>query len=341
MTTQEPTTSDADLSTSYLGLDLRSPIVASASPLGRDLGSLAALEAAGVGAVVLPSLYEEEIEQDARTLQAMLHQGAEAFVEAATYIPEMDEYRTGPTPYLRHLEAAVETLSIPVIGSLNGVTPGGWIEYAAMMGDAGAAAIELNPYLVAADPTVTPDELERRLVELVTQICAEVEVPVSVKLSPWFSALANLAMQLVEAGASGLVMFNRFVQPDIDLDALAVVDDVHLSSPAEILLPLRWTALLRDQLDCSLALSGGVHDGDAAAKSVLVGADAVMTTSALLRHGPGFASAIRDGLSARLAQHGYTSVSEARGAMSAGNVPEAESYERAWYRHALTHYHES
>jgi dihydroorotate dehydrogenase (fumarate) len=334
----DTTTTPVDLSTTYLGLDLRSPIVASASPLGRDLGSLAALEAAGVGAVVLPSLYEEEIEQDARTLQTMLHQGADAFVEAATYIPEMDEYRTGPTPYLRHLEAAVDQLSIPVIGSLNGTTPGGWIEYAAMMGDAGAAAVELNPYLVAADPAVTPDEMERRLVELVTQVCAEVEVPVAVKLSPWFSALANLARLLVDAGAAGLVMFNRFVQPDIDLDALAVVDDVHLSTPAELLLPMRWTALLRDQVDCSLALSSGVHDGDGATKAVLVGADVVMTTSALLRHGPEHASTIGEGLAARLAQHGYSSVTEARGAMSAGNVPDPESYERAWYRHALTHY---
>ncbi len=329
---------DFDLHTDYLGLELASPVVASSSPLGRDMDSLRDLEAAGAGAVVLPSLYEEEVEQDAQTLQNLLHQGADAFVEAATYIPEMDEYRTGPTPYLRHLEAAVEALAIPVIGSLNGITPGGWTEYAAMMGDSGAAAIEVNPYLVAADPTVTPDEVERRLIDLVSQVCAAVEVPVAVKLSPWWSALANLAGLLVEAGASGLVLFNRFVQPDIDLDNLSVVDDVNLSSPAEILLPMRWTALLRDQVDCSIALSGGVHDGDAAAKAVLVGADVAMSTSALLRHGPGFASVIRDGLARRLTNHGYESIRQARGAMSAGNVPDPETFERAWYRHALTTY---
>jgi len=329
-----------DESTSYLGLELTSPLVASSSPLGRDLDSLRDLENAGVGAVVLPSLYEEEIEQDARTLQMLLHQGADTFVEAATYIPEVDEYRTGPKPYLRHLEAAVEALSIPVLASLNGTTPGGWTEYAAMMADSGAAAIELNPYQVAADASLTPDEHERQILELTEQVVASVEVPVSVKLSPWWSALANLATRLVEAGASGLVLFNRFVQPDIDLDTLTVVDHVKLSTPAEILLPLRWTALLRDHVPCSIALSGGVHDGDAVAKALLAGADVVMTTSALLRHGPGHAAAMRRGLGERLASHGYESVGEARGAMSAGNVPDPEAFERAWYRHALTSYHD-
>ncbi len=329
-----------DESTSYLGLDLTSPLVASSSPLGRDVDNLRDLENAGVGAVVLPSLYEEEIEQDARTLQMLLHQGADAFVEAATYIPEVDEYRTGPTPYLRHLEAATEALSIPVLASLNGTTPGGWTEYAAMMADSGAAAIELNPYQVAADASLTPDEHERQILELTEQVVSSVEVPVSVKLSPWWSALANLATRLVEAGASGLVLFNRFVQPDIDLDTLTVVDHVKLSTPAELLLPLRWTALLRDRLPCSIALSGGVHDGDAATKALLAGADVVMTTSALLRHGPGHAASMRRGLRERLVSHGYGSVGEARGAMSAGNVPDPEAFERAWYRHALTSYHD-
>ncbi|MGI9577300.1 MAG: dihydroorotate dehydrogenase-like protein, partial [Microthrixaceae bacterium] len=327
-----------DETTTYLGLELATPLVASASPLTRDLDSMRDLEANGVGAVVLPSLYEEEVEQDARTLQMLLHQGAEAFVEAATYIPEVDEYRTGPTPYLRHLEAAVDALSIPVLGSLNGTTPGGWTEYAAMMADSGAAAIELNPYQVAADAALTPAGHEQRVLELTEQVVASVEVPVSVKLSPWWSALANLATRLVEAGSAGLVLFNRFVQPDIDLDTLTVVDHVKLSAQSEILLPMRWTALLRDQLPCSLALSGGVYDGDDAAKALLAGADAVMTTSALLRHGPGRAATIRRGLVERLGSHGYESVNEARGAMSAGNVPDPEAFERAWYRHALTSY---
>ena len=327
-----------DESTRYLGLELGSPVVASASPLGRDLDSLRDLEAAGAGAVVLPSLYEEEIREDAETLVMLLHQGAGAFVEAATYIPEVDEYRTGPAPYLRHLEATVDALSIPVIGSLNGTTPGGWTEYAAMMADSGAAAIELNPYAVAADASVEPGEYERRLVELTEKVVATVAIPVSVKLSPWWSALANLADSLVAAGACGLVLFNRFVQPDIDLDTLEVVDEVRLSNPSEILLPLRWTGLLRDRLDCSIALSGGVHDGDGAAKALLAGADVAMTTSALLRRGPGHVATIRRELAERLSAHGYESTDQARGAMSAGKVPDPDAFERAKYRHALTSY---
>jgi dihydroorotate dehydrogenase (fumarate) len=324
-----------DLTTTYLDLDLRCPIVASAGPLGRDLDAVAALEEAGVGAIVLPSLFEEQVRADAVLLQQLMAQGSGSFVEAATYIPEVDEYRTGPTPYLRHLTAVRDQVSIPVIASLNGTSPGGWIEYASMMADAGASAIELNPYLVAADPMVDAATVDARLVDLVAKVCAAVEVPVAVKLSPWMSALANLATRLEDAGAAGLVLFNRFVQPDIDLDTLTVVDAVHLSTPSALLLPLRWCALLRDRLACSLALSGGVHDGDAAAKAVLCGADVVMSTSALLRHGPAFASSIRDGMVARLEAHDYVSLRQARGALSAGNAPRAEDYERAHYVHAL------
>jgi dihydroorotate dehydrogenase (fumarate) len=325
-----------DLATTYLGLSLSSPVVGSASPLWWDLEAMRAAQDAGIGAIVLPSLYEEEIEREAHQLQRLLAQGSGAFVEAASYLPELEEYRTGPVPYLRHLEAAATTLAVPVIGSLNGVTPGGWLEYSAMMADAGAAAVELNPYLVAADPGVGAAEVEDRLVELVAEVVAEVRVPVAVKLSPWFSALAELALRLVGAGAAGLVLFNRFVQPDVDLDRLAIVDAVHLSTPSELLLPLRWVALLRDRVGCSLALSGGVHSGDDAAKAVLVGADAVMATSVLLERGPGHVASLVAGLSDRLGGHGYTSATQARGAMSAHNVAEPEAYERAWYRHALT-----
>jgi dihydroorotate dehydrogenase (fumarate) len=327
-----------DLAATYLGLPLTSPLVGSASPLWWDLEAMRAAQDAGMGAIVLPSLYEEEIEREAHQLQRLLAQGSGAFVEAATYLPELEEYRTGPAPYLRHLELAATTLTVPVIGSLNGVTPGGWLEYSTMMAEAGAAAVELNPYLVAADPAVSAAEVEDRLVELVAQVVSEVGVPVAVKLSPWFSALANLAVRLVRAGAAGLVLFNRFVQPDVDLDRLTTVDDVRLSTPAELLLPLRWVALLRDRVDCSLALSGGVHSGDDAAKAVLVGADAVMATSVLLERGPDHVASLVAGLRSRLTAHGYTSVGQARGAMSAHNVAEPEAYERAWYHHALTHW---
>jgi dihydroorotate dehydrogenase (fumarate) len=325
-----------ELRSRYLGLDLASPVVGSASPLWWDLDAMRSAQDAGIGAIVLPSLYEEEIERDAQELQRLLHQGAGTFVEAATYLPEVDEYRTGPTPYLRHLEAAADALEVPVIGSLNGVTPGGWLEYSAMMAGAGAAAIELNPYVVAADPQLSALDVEQRLVELVAEVVAEVEVPVAVKLSPWFSALTDLAVRLVEAGAAGLVLFNRFVQPDVDLDRLVIVDHVHLSTPSELLLPLRWVALLRDRVDCSLALSGGVHSGDDATKALLVGSDVVMVTSALLASGPDHVEVLIEGMLQRLTGHGYTSVAQARGAMSAGNVAEPEAYERAWYRHALT-----
>jgi dihydroorotate dehydrogenase (fumarate) len=327
-----------DLTTTYLGLTLGSPLVPSSSPLGHDLDKLAAAEEAGAGAVILPSLFEEQIEQDAHTLQRLLHQGADSFVEAATYFPEVDEYRTGPTPYLRHLEAARDRLEVPVIASLNGVSSGGWTRYADLLEQAGASALELNTYLVAADPAVGGADVEQRLVDLVSQVCQTVDIPVAVKLSPWFSALAQLATRLISVGASGLVLFNRFMQPDVDLDTLTIVDDLQLSTGADLALPLRWCALLRPHVTCSIGLTSGVHNGDAAAKAVLVGADTVMVASALLEHGPAYLSQISTGLVRRLEHHGYTAIDQARGALSADNAPDAERFERAHYLHAITHY---
>ena len=327
-----------DLRTTYLGLDLSCPVVPSASPIGRNLDLLRRAVAAGAGAVVLPSLFEEQVRDDAVELQRLLHQGAGTFVEAATYFPEVGEYRTGPTPYLRHLEAAVEALEVPVIASLNGTSPGGWTRYARAQQDAGASAIELNTYSVAADPSDTSADLERRLLELVAEVCAAVSVPVAVKLSPSYTALAHLAQQLVAAGASGLVLFNRFLQPDIDLDALDIVDEAHLSHPGDLLTPLRWCALLRPRLGCSLALTSGVHDGDAVTKAILVGADVAMSASALLRHGPEYVGVLREGLEHRLTEHGYVSVAQARGALSAGNAPDPDAFERTHYVQALTRY---
>jgi dihydroorotate dehydrogenase (fumarate) len=328
-----------DLTTTYLGRRLRSPLVASSSPLGRDLDQLRAMVDAGVGAVVLPSLFEEQVTTDAVTLQQMLHQGAFGFAESpGTMFPEVGGYGTGPDPYVRHLAAAAEALDVPVIASLNGVSVGGWTRYARLQQDAGAAAIELNPYVVAADPAVTGSEVDDRLVDLVAEVCSLVEVPVAVKLSPSHSALANLAVRLVDAGAAGLVLFNRFLQPDVDLDRLDVVDEAHLSGPGDLLAPLRWCALLREHVPGSLALTSGVHDGDAATKAMLVGADVAMVASALLRHGPGFAATILDGLERRLDQLGYTSVAQAHGALAAHRAPDPEAYERAHYVHALTGY---
>jgi dihydroorotate dehydrogenase (fumarate) len=327
-----------DLRTTYLGLGLRSPVVPSASPIGRDVDLLRRAADAGAGAVVLPSLFEEQVQADARDLLRLLSQGAGSFVEAATFFPEVGEYRTGAVPYLRHLEATVAAVDVPVIASLNGTTPGGWTRYAVQQAEAGAAAIELNAYQVAADPDETSAEVEQRLVDLVAQVCSQVDVPVAVKLSPWYSALGHLCRRLVATGAAGLVLFNRFVQPDVDLDTLEVVDRVHLSDPAELAQPLRWCALLRDRVDVSLAVSSGVHDGDGAAKAVLVGADVVMTASALLRHGPEHVGTILDGLRSRLAGLGYESLAQARGALSAGNAPDPDAFERAHYITALTRY---
>lgn len=329
---------DPDLRTTYLGLDLVSPVVASSSPVTGDPDRLRRVEAAGAGAVVLPSLFEEQIVHEALEVDRMLSTGAEAFGEAAGYFPELDTYNTGPDRYLTELEAARAALGIPVIASLSATSAGSWVHYAKLLESAGAQALELNVYVVAADPTVTGAEVEDHLVELIADVSGALDVPVAVKLGPYYSSLAHLAGRLVAAGAAGLVLFNRFYGPDLDLDTLEVVPTLALSEPNELRLPLRWIALLAGRVDASLAATTGIHDAAAVAKVLLAGADVAMMASALLHAGPEHVAVVLDGLRAWMAEHEYESVAQLKGSASQQGVPDPGAYERANYLHALTSY---
>lgn len=324
-----------DLATRYLGLELAHPVVASAGPLTGRIETLVQLEEAGAAAVVLPSLFEEDIERASRRIDAILTQGTESFGEALTYLPEVPDLAVGPDRYLELVSEASSLLSIPVIASLNGTTTGGWVRYAKTLADAGADAIELNAYFVAADPDQSAADVERRYLELVEAVREAVTIPLAVKMSPYLSALAHTAVQLDAAGADGLVLFNRFYQPEIDLETLDVSPTLDLSMPGELRLPLRWVALLAGRVGCSLALSSGVHTSYDVVKAVLAGADAVMSTSALLLHGPSHVTVLRDGLATWLAEREYVSVAEARGSVSRRAVADPDAYERANYLEVL------
>ena len=326
----------ANLSTRYLGLDLASPVVPSASPMGQRNETLRALQEAGAGAVVLPSLFEEQVEHEELQLHGVLDLVADAHPEALTYLPEFEDYTTGADAYLRHLEASARELEIPVIASLNGVSVGGWVTQAKRIQEAGAAALELNVYFIAADPDETADAVERRYVELVEAVRAEISIPLAVKIGPFFSSVGHMAHRLVAAGADGLVLFNRFMQPDIDLEALTVQPSLHLSSSQELLLPLRWIAILRDRIHASLALTTGVHTAQDALKGLLVGADVVMMASALLHEGPGHVRTVLDGIATWMDERGYASVDELRGSMSMRSVPNPVAFARANYARLVT-----
>ena len=324
-----------DLSTTYLGLRLHSPIVASASPITGDPRRWERLEQAGAGAIVLPSLFEEQIEREAFAIDSTLELGNEVYGEALSYLPTFDDYDVGPARHLALVEQARERLSIPVIASLNGSTPGGWVHYARHLENAGAQAIELNLYDVITDPLQSAADVERRYVELVEEVRAEVKVPLAVKLSPWFTALPNFAMALQNAGVDGLVLFNRLYQPDIDLDSLDVVPRLQLSTQAEAKLPLHWIGILRSITTCSLAATTGVHEGADALKLLLVGADVAMTASALLRHGPERIVAMLGWIRNWMTEREYDSVDQLKGSVSQGNVPDPEVYQRANYYQVL------
>ena len=323
-----------DLTTTYLGLELTSPLVASAGPLTGNLETLERLAAAGAGAVVLPSLFEEDVADAARERQRIFSQGTEAFAEALTYLPEPE----GADDLDRHLELVAEAktrLDVPVIASLNGTTRGGWIRYASDLVDAGADALELNVYRVGANPDDTAASLEVELLRLVRAVRDEISVPLAVKISPFFTAVSHFVSQVASAGADGVVCFNRFYQPDLDLESLAVAPTLDLSTSAELRLPLRWIALLAGRVPCSLALSTGVHTPEDAVKALLAGADVVMATSSLLVHGPEHLGTMLRGMTAWLEEHEYESVAQARGSVSARSVSEPAAYERANYRQVL------
>ena len=324
-----------DLSTTYLGLALRSPLIASAGPVTGSPAMWQRLEDAGAAAIVLPSLFEEEIEHDASFAAFTAEHGTDQFGEALSFLPALDMPDVGPSRHLALVEQARERLSIPVIASINGTTPGGWVRYAKHLADAGAHAIELNVYDVVADPTISSEEIERRYVELVEEVRAEISIPLAVKLGPWFTALAHFAARLDAVGVDGLVLFNRLYQPDIDLDTLEVVPRLVLSTSAESRLPLHWIANLHGEVRCSLAATSGVHDGADALKLLLAGADAVMATSALLRHGPEHLVAIERFIREWMVERDYESVAQLRGSVSRGNVPDPQVYERANYYRVL------
>lgn len=328
-----------DLSTDYLGLELRSPLVASASPLTGRLDGLEALEAAGIGAVVLPSVFEEQLEHEQREVDRYLGLGADAHPEATFgYAPMLDRHNFGSDRYLDLVTQAKQAMNAPVIASINGSTPGGWVEWTRMLADAGADAVELNVYQVAGDASRSGADVEAQTLRVVSSVAEAVDVPVAVKIAPYWSSFSHMAQRLVDAGAQGLVLFNRFFQPDIDLDTLAVERHLSLSTSDEKGLSLMWVAILHGRLDTSLAATTGVHTHQDALKLLLAGANVVMTTSALLRHGPQHARGIIDGIHHWALEREYASVRQLTGSVSQSSVADPAAFERANYLEALTRF---
>jgi len=324
-----------DLSTTYLGLQLRSPLVASSGPLTAKIDSLRALEQAGIAAVVLPSLFEEQVDHEERQADRLGELGSDSNPEATGYFPDMADYESVADRYLRHVEGANKALQIPVIASLNGVTPGGWVRYARLLEMAGADALELNLYGVAADIDVTGSKIEDEQVELVALVRASLSIPLAVKIGPYYSSLGHVASRLTQAGADGLVLFNRFYQPDIDPKTRKVTPSLVLSSSAELRLPLRWAAILSGRVEASLAVTTGVHTGADAARCLLAGADVAMMASALVENGPEHVATVERELVAWAADSGFESVAQLRGSVSQRNVADPSAFERANYMAAL------
>lgn len=326
-----------DLRTRYLGLDLRSPIVASSSPLTGAADTARLVEEAGAAAIVLPSLFEEEILNEEIQLNRSLEAGSDQFAEALDYFPNIEAFAGVGDRYLSRLERVKSQSAVPVIGSLNATTRGGWVRYARLMQDAGADALELNLYRVAADPGRTAADMEAADLDLIAAVRGSVSIPLAIKLSPFYSAFAGFAGRAVEQGADGLVLFNRFYQPDLDLDTFDVVTRVDLSRPSDLRLPMRWIAILRPQLPASvsLAATSGVHSGTDVLKALMVGADVAMMTSALLLHGPGHVRAVEEELRAWMEDREYESVAQLRGSANQAAVEDPSAFERANYMTTL------
>ena len=327
-----------DLRTTYMGMELKHPIVASASPLAGTVANIKRLEDAGASAVVMFSLFEEQLKHESAALEYLMTAHTESFAESLNYFPEVDDYTVGPDSYLDILRRASEAVDIPIMGSLNGITNVGWIEYAQLMQQAGAKGIELNIYYIPADLTTSGREVEERYIEIVKAVKAAVTVPVAVKLNPFFSAIGSMIRALDDAGADALVLFNRFYQPDFDLDKLEVAPNLNLSSPDEIRLTLLWIAILYGKLRASLGATRGVHTPTEVVKYLMAGADVVMTTSALLKNGVDYMTTLRDGLQAWMEMHNYSSVAQMKGSMSQHNVADPTAFERANYIKTLESY---
>ncbi|MGB6220691.1 dihydroorotate dehydrogenase-like protein [Haloferula sp.] len=327
-----------NLTTNYLGLDLECPLVLSASPVTRKISNICRLQEAGFGAIVMHSIFEEEINEEGRMLDEILSEGTDSFGEATSYIPEYMVAPASVDHYLNHLEAAVAATELPVIASLNGSTKGGWIEYANKIEQTGVKALELNLYHVPADPDIDGATIERNYLELVRSVCETTSLPVAVKISPFLSAPANFCRELSVAGAKGVVLFNRFYQPDIDLEKLEVTPNLKFSHSEELRLPMRWTALLSGRIPADIALTGGVHNGNDLIKSLLCGATVAMMTSEVLMHGLGRAAEILDELRNWMAENDYQSVDQLRGAMRSDHIGDPSVYERANYLKVLGSY---
>ncbi len=327
-----------DITTNYLGLKLRSPLVVSASPLSEDIDNIKRMEDAGAAAVVLYSLFEEQLRQDRLEMHQHLEHGTESFAEALSYFPESSEYRLGPEEYLKHIAAAKKSTRLPVIASLNGSSVGGWTEYAKKIQQAGADALELNIYYIPTDMSLSGQVVEETYLNILKAVKGEVSIPVSVKLSPFFSNFANMAKRLDDAGANGLVMFNRFYQPDIELESLEVKPNILLSTPMAMRLPLRWIALLHGKVKASLAATSGIHRASDALKMLMVGADATMLCSTVIRHGIPQIAMIEREMINWLEEHEYESVSQLKGSLSQKNCPEPAAFERAQYMKAITNF---
>lgn len=327
-----------ELTTTYMGLELQHPVVASSSPLSSTLGGIKRLEDGGAAAIVMLSLFEEQIRHDNEAFSHLMESGTFSFAESLSYFPAVEDYGIGPDSYLNLLRRAVEAVDIPIIASLNCVTSEGWIDYARQMEQTGAKGLELNIYGIEADPKVSGAEVEARYFDILAMVKSAVRIPVALKLSPFFSAIGHMAKRLDQTGADALVLFNRFYQPDIDITGLEVAPTLELSSPSEIRLPLLWIALLHGKVDASLGATRGVAGADEVIKYLLAGADVVMTTSALLRNGPSYTATLVDGLKRWMDARGFSSVSQMRGTMSHGKVANPGAFERANYIKVLESY---
>jgi dihydroorotate dehydrogenase (fumarate) len=324
-----------DMTTTYLGIELPHPLMPGASPLVDDLDTVRRLEDSGASMIIMHSLFEEQIRRDEVGTLLSMEQHSESFPEATSYFPDPVEFTLGPDQYLRQIHLIKRAVKVPVVGSLNGSTLGGWLKYAKLIEEAGADALELNVYFLATEEHESGERIERRLLEMLAAVKKNIEIPVAVKLSPYFSSLSHLAAQMDQCGADGLVLFNRFYQPDIDPEMLEVKPTLHLSDPSELLLRLRWLAILSGKILGSLAVTGGVHSGTDAIKAVMAGANAVQVVSALLRKGPEHLSAIRREMEEWLEIHEYDSLEQARGSMRSSSAPDPAAFERANYMKIL------
>ncbi|MBP7869587.1 MAG: Dihydroorotate dehydrogenase B (NAD(+)), catalytic subunit [Candidatus Hydrogenedentes bacterium ADurb.Bin101] len=327
-----------DLTTKYLGFELKNPLVVSPSPQCESLDNVKRMEDAGAAAVVLHSLFEEQIAHLSHELNANLQQGEESFAEALSYFPDAGEYRMGPDTYIEYVRQVKAAVGVPVIGSLNGVSKGGWLDFAKQIEEAGADALELNVYFIPTNPDMDCRTVENLYIDLVRDVKAAISIPVAVKVGPYFSAFANMAKKLDEAGADALVLFNRFYQPDLNLETLEVKADLMLSSPGELRPRLRWVAILCSLIKADMAITGGVHTAEDVLKCMMAGAKVAMMTSALLKNGIGHLGTVRDAMAQWMEKHEYDSVRQMQGSLSQGKCAEPAAFERANYLKILKHY---